>query len=84
MTRISLRRGFASRMFSGFRSQCTMCDWRMSARHVSVCCVNRRMSVVLKPSKLFALISSYRLMLSSSIVTHRWLRKVNESVMCTT
>ena len=73
-----------SRMFSGFRSQCTMRSCRISARHWSVWLVNRRIRWVLNPSKLFALISSYRLMLSSSIATHRWFRKVNDSTMRTT
>jgi hypothetical protein len=47
----------------------------------SICTVNRRIKLVEKPTKLFALTSSYRFKLNSSVTMHRWLRKENFSII---
>lgn len=75
MTLMPLLFGCFSRMFSGFRSQCTICCLRKNRSAVRIWMAKRRISPSDTPWKLLFLINSYRLMESSEKVMHRWCRK---------
>lgn len=60
-----------SKHASGFKSQWTILWWRIKHKDMIIWLVNLRINVVVKPTKPFALINSYKLMLSSSIAIQR-------------